>query len=368
MKRRRGYPENVSEFKDVRGKYRLRFRAKGRPTYYPKAKFGTPEFEVELTKWREGEAYQAPVEPRHAAGTIGDLITRFYEMGALRNMKPMTRRKVRGVLDRFRDTVDAKGVKYADKSAATIPFDRLGAIFTRKAEQHPAAARELRKQLIRVFDFAIKLGIRTDNPAKMTEPVKVRTEGFHTWTEEEIDQFRAKHPLGTNARLAMELMLWTGQRKGDAVKMGWKDIDGGRIIVTQEKTGKRLRIKMAPQLVEAIRAMPVTGRDTFLVTSFGKPYTANGFGNAFKDWCRDADLPHCCTHGLRKANARRGAELGATNQQLKAVGGWSNDAEVSTYTAGAEQTILADQIIDRVSEWEANKVSPLANSLTGKAQ
>lgn len=369
MKRRRGFPANVSEFKDSRGKYRLRFRAKGKPTYYPKAKFGTPDFERELQAWRAGEAYEAPKERRYAAGTIGDLITRFYEVGTLRNMKPMTRRKVKGILDRFKDTVDAKGVKYADKSAATIPFDRLGAIFTRKAETHPAAARELRKQLIRVFDFAIKLGIRQDNPAKMTDPIKVVTEGHHTWTEGEIAQYRAAHPLGTNARLAMELMLWTGQRISDARKMGGKDIINGRIAVTQEKTGKRLLIKIAPQLMEAIRAMPLIGTEAFMLTSFGKPYTDKGFNNAFAGWCDDAGLPDRCTsHGLRKANARRGAELGATNQQLKAVGGWSNDAEVSLYTRGAEQTTLADEIIDRVAQWEANKDNALANHQSGKAQ
>jgi integrase len=49
----------------------------------------------------------------------------------------------------------------------------------------------------------------------------------------------------------------------------------------------------------------------FLVTAFGKPFTANGFGNWFRQRCDEAGLPHCSAHGLRKAAAARLAELGA---------------------------------------------------------
>lgn len=363
MRKRRGFPENVSEFKDRHGKFRLRFRRTGQPAYYFKSAFGTPDFERELAGCRENKPINLEsVSEKYPAGSIGDLVARFYASTAFRNGSPMTQRKVRSILDNFRDTVDAKGRIYAEKSAATVPFERIDEIIARKAEKYPAAAAALRKQLRRLFEFAVKLRIRPDNPVELTSSVKVRTKGFHAWTEEEISAYRAKHPLGTNARLAMELLLWTGQRKGDVVKMGGKDIKGGRIDFSQQKTGKPLLIMISPQLRAAIQAMPVTGRDAFLVTSFGKPYTANGFGNAFKGWCREAGLDHCCTHGLRKAMARRAADLGGTNQQLKAVGGWSNDTEVALYTRNADQKAMADGVIEKVSTWEANLQNGLAKS------
>jgi hypothetical protein len=44
-------------------------------------------------------------------------------------------------------------------------------------------------------------------------------DGVHTWTEDEVAQFIARHPPGTKPHLALMLMLWTGQRRGDVVRM-----------------------------------------------------------------------------------------------------------------------------------------------------
>jgi hypothetical protein len=83
-------------------------------------------------------------------------------------------------------------------------------------------------------------------------------------------------------------------------------------------------------LQSAIDAMPAVGLTTLLVTAYGKPFTAAGFGNWFGDKCRAAGLPRCTAHGLRKALARRAADQGVQQQGLKALGQWSNDREVAT--------------------------------------
>jgi len=57
-------------------------------------------------------------------------------------------------------------------------------------------------------------------------------------------------------------------------------------------------IRLQPDLAAIIDATP-SGHLTFLITEYGKSFTANGFGNRFKDWCRQANLPHCSAHGLR---------------------------------------------------------------------
>src|SRR5262249_25173029 len=94
-------------------------------------------------------------------------------------------------------------------------------------------------------------------------------------------------------------------------------------------------------LAEAIAATP-SGHLTFLVTEFGKPFTAKGFGNAFKDWCRQANLPHCSAHGLRKATAARLAERGATPHEIMAITGHRTLEEVERYTQAARRAQLAD--------------------------
>ena len=105
----------------------------------------------------------------------------------------------------------------------------------------------------------------------------------------------------------------TACRREDAVRLGPQHIKGGRIRYRQAKNENRnpidVDIPVHPDLATVLNDTP-SGHLTFLVTEYGKPHTANGFGNAFKDWCRSADLPHCSAHGLRKATAARLAERG----------------------------------------------------------
>jgi len=84
------------------------------------------------------------------------------------------------------------------------------------------------------------------------------------------------------------------------------------------------------------------------VMEYGKPFTANGFGNKMREWCDAAGLPQCSSHGLRKAAARRLAEAGCTHAQIKAITGHTTDAEVSRYINAANQEVLADQAMDAI--------------------
>ncbi|MFD2500859.1 tyrosine-type recombinase/integrase [Rhizorhabdus histidinilytica] len=224
------------------------------------------------------------------------------------------------------------------------------------------AARKLRKELIRFFDYCIKAKMITVNPASQSERVKVaagqKSKGFHTWTEDEIEQYRKRHALGTKARLAMELLLWTDQRGIDAMHLGRQHIKDGRFNISQSKNGKDLRIKVAPQLLRAISSMPAgsLGEMCYLVNAWGKPFTRKGFGNKMRQWCNEADLRHCSAHGLRKAMMRRMAELEMGNQTMKAVSGHTRDEEVARYTAAANQAKLADSAITKVSQWEMSNL------------
>ena len=80
---------------------------------------------------------------------------------------------------------------------------------------------------------------------------------------------------------------------------------------------------MTDELREALGAI-THDQSTFLVTEYGKPFSDNGFGNKMRQWCNDAGLPECSSHGLRKASATILAEAGATEHQLMAIFGWSD--------------------------------------------
>ena len=77
------------------------------------------------------------------------------------------------------------------------------------------------------------------------------------------------------------------------------------------------------------------------MNDLGRPFTDAGFGNKFRDWCDQTDLPHCSAHGLRKAGATVAANNGATAHQLMAIFGWDTLKEAEKYTTKADQQRLA---------------------------
>lgn len=332
--KRRALPAYCTEFADRHGKIRVRFRRKGQAAYYFKAVPWTPAFMGEYRACLDGIAAPAiaPGADAIVPGSFNDLIARYYRTPEWLSPKDSTRHVYRGVIERFR-------AAHGHRLVAELTFDKA-AILLGKMSDTPTAANIMRKVIRRLVRYSVQIGMRRDNPFDATKAFRIKSTGYHTWTDDEVRLFEARHPLGTKPRLALALLLQTAQRRSDAVRMGRQHVAGGKIAVTQVKTGTRLSLPMLPELVEAIDAMPADNM-TFLVTSFSKPFTANGFGNWFRDQCNAANLPHCSAHGLRKTAIRRMAEAGFTQQEIKAWSGHRGDAEVALYARDADQAGLA---------------------------
>jgi site-specific recombinase XerD len=78
-----------------------------------------------------------------------------------------------------------------------------------RAEQ-PESANGLRKALRAMMKHAIEINMRKDNPTRDVAAIRVNCTGSHSWTDEEIGQFEAKHAIGSRPRLALALLLYTG--------------------------------------------------------------------------------------------------------------------------------------------------------------
>jgi integrase len=128
--------------------------------------------------------------------------------------------------------------------------------------------------------------------------------------------------------------------------MGRQHLRDGVLYVRQQKTGIELAIPLHPTLATAIAEM-AADHLTLLTTQTGKPFSAAGFGNWFRDRCNEARLPHCSAHGLRKAAARRLAEAGCTMHEIAAITGHASLSEVQRYTKAADQARLARAAMDK---------------------
>ena len=148
--------------------------------------------------------------------------------------------------------------------------------------------------------------------------------------------------------MALELLLGTAQRSGDVRVMSPRQIAGDTVSVVQEKTGAPVVIPLLPALKEAMTVTALTGTETILVTSGGKPFTEKYLYNWFKQACIAAGLSHCCPQGLRKTAARRLAVAGCSTHQIRAITGHTTLKEVERYTKAADQKRLAEQAIEKL--------------------
>jgi integrase len=191
-----------------------------------------------------------------------------------------------------------------------------------------------------------RIGYRNDNPVTEIESYRLGT--HHTWTETELEAFERQWPLGTRERLVYALLLYTGQRGGDVVKMRRADVSGGTIAVVQEKTGTALSIPIHHELAAAIKAGPTNGLN-LVGDPNGRPINRPALTLLMKRAAAKAGLPpHCLPHGLRKAQMRRLAEGGATAKEIAAISGHKTLQEVERYTAAADQKLLSRRAIARL--------------------
>jgi integrase len=327
----RRYPKHVSEFRDRHGTIRIRYRRTGQAVYYFRAKAFSKDW------WEEYEAcIRGEVAPkvqsgrdRIIPGSVADLISRYYTSADwLGGMNDQSRWKARAIIDKMRENL-------GDAAVGAITYAECTAILGKMSDR-PHALNRFRKLMRRVWEEGMRLGMVTINPWALTRGVKEDGPGFHSWTEEEIAQFQSHWPIGTRQRLALELMLLTAQRGGDARTLGPQHRKGDTFEMVQGKTRKPLVLQIVPELAAALAATP-SGHLAYLVTEHGKTFSVRGFGQWFAKACDAAGLPHCRAHGLRKAAARRLAENGATAPQIKSWTGHKSDREVQRYIEAANQ-------------------------------
>jgi hypothetical protein len=267
---------------------------------------------------------------RTIPGTVNAaLISYFRAIAFVSGLAKSTQSNRRAILEQFRND-------HGDKRIALIHSTAIQNILNKKT---PAAARNWKKALRGFIDHCIALNLIKVDPLAGLKLAKMKkTGGFHTWTEDEIEQYKLRHGPGTKARLAFELLLQTGHARSDVTRMGRQHVRSNTLSMRRKKTGVQFDIPLLPDLVAELDRHPKTL--AFLTTERGEQFTAAGFGNWFAERCIEAGVPGRA-HGLRKASAVRHALNGATAPELMAWFGWKTIGEAQRYIEEANRIKLA---------------------------
>ena len=325
-------PSYVHREKSRHGTVRWVFRKGHGPRIVLPGPPGSPGFDK---AYHEALAGLSDAPAKQMAGSLEWMIDEYRRLAEWQALAPSTR-KVRENL--FHRLMEAVG-KDADPNSITQRVMQR-AVDSRSAN----AGRNMLKAYRPLFRWAERNGHIAADPTSGLHLAKVKSQGFHTWSVEEVDAFQAHWKAGTRERLAMDLLLFTGLRRSDVVRLGRQHVRGDMIELAPRKTekdGVTVYIPMTAPLQEALKHAPQDNL-TFLLTAHGKPFEAASFGNWFRKACEAAGVPGRA-HGLRKAGATMLAERGASPHALMAIFGWRTLAQAEHYTREANRRKLAKE-------------------------
>jgi integrase len=336
----RRLPRFVQAWVDRDGRSHHYFRRRG----YPRTRLPGLPWSSEFMLAYQAALDSAPLpigeRLRSKAGSLSAAIAGYYGSQLFRGLTGGTPAMRRAILERFRN-------EHGDKPITLLPKKFVVAVLDR---MEPFAARNWLKAIRHLMQYCIDQELIRVDPTLGIKLKTVRTAGHHTWTEDEIAAFEVCYPVGTKARLALALGLYTAQRRGDVICMGRQHIRDGVLSVRQQKTGAALAIPVHHELQAIIAATPI-GHLTLLTTKSGKSYAGNDLSEQFRVWCNAAGLPaRCVFHGLRKAALTRLADAGCTVHEIAAISGHKTLKEIERYTKAADQARLARTAMERIGD------------------
>ena len=281
----------------------------------------------------------AETTARTGPGTINAAVAQYLESGTFAQLGEATCKRRLSTLRKLCTVVGDLPLapldrKYIERSLANMPT--------------PIVARTWLLTIRSFLEWAATAQLIEADPTAGIKVKLPKTDGHDTWTDEQVMQFEAHHLLGTKQRLALALLVHTGQRRGDVLRMGRQHIRDGVLTFRQRKTGAEVAMPVHPELAAAIAACPSENL-TFLTTERGAPVSEREFNRWFRAAVLAAGLPASCVpHGLRKACCRRLAEQGCTVSQIAAISGHMTLKEIARYTAAYDRKLAAKQAMAKL--------------------
>lgn len=308
-----------------------------------RAKYGTTEFE---------EQYQAAMagvptkKVRSQTGSLKWLWERYCETGEWLALKKTTRRQRENIMGHV---IDKSG---SVPAGDFLPMDIIAAKEARAAT--PSQAKGFLVCMRKLFGWGVTAGHVVEDPTIGVKAFpRKKTKGFPIWTEEEVDRYQAKWPIGTKERVWIDVLLYTGLRRGDAVMIGRQHVRNGVATLNTEKGQGNVTVVLPilAILTVTLKAGPCADL-AFICGAAGKPLTKASFGNNFREACDKAKVFGKSAHGLRKVGATRAADNGATVHELEAIFGWEGGAMAALYTKAADRkraSMRAMNLLERTS-------------------
>lgn len=203
-----------------------------------------------------------------------------------------------------------------------------------------------------VFAWAVDRQWVEHSPVTKIKPLPGGT--LRAWTRAEAET--AIGGLPEHLRRVVVLALYTGQRRGDLITMGWSAYDGSTIRLIQQKTGAALVLPVHPVMAAELDCWrPSATATTILTNRAGRPWDGQLLSHALPTALVKLGLPDDLNvHGIRKLAAANLADAGCSVHEIAAITGHTSLSMVQLYTRSADQERLAGAAIVRLRAYKQN--------------
>ena len=271
---------------------------------------GSPEFMAALAA-----ALAEP--PKHHKGTLQEVFNDYQRSPAFTALADATREGYKRRLPAIEAEFGDMPIKALTDSRVRGEFldwrDRLAAKSPREADYHLAI-------LALMLAWGMDRGRVPANPAAKPGRLYQPDRTDHIWQDADVQAFLAK--AGPQLRLPFLLALWTGQRRGDVLRMPWGAYDGATIRLTQSKGKRRVVVPLGAEL-RAVLDATKRKATVICVTSRGTRWTGSGFSASFRKACEAAGIEGLTFHDLRGTAVTRLAAAGCTVPEIATITGHS---------------------------------------------
>lgn len=311
------------------------------------------------------DAYRALHSAHEAAQeasprSMAALIAIYLDSAAWRALRPASQDLYRRHLDDFRE-------RYGKFDPAKMPRsfvfgfrDRL----SRDAAGNPTPwrANEGLAVLRLLLSFGVDRGWLDANPALRMKKLKTNGTGYPTWTSEEFHTFMQCPDVGEPIKRAAALAYFTGLRISDCLTLPRTARKGNVIEVKTGKTDAVLFIPLHPYLAAILDAAPPSAAATLLTREDGKSWVKGTAQLAMQEGVRAAGINRVSEaghglsfHGLRKGLTAALAETGASDAEIESVVAHADPNMTRHYRRQADQRLMAERAIGRLTIPEMGK-------------
>lgn len=308
------------------------------PRYRLRSEFGSDSFNAEYEAAIQGKM---ALRSQTTTGTLQWLWDAYRKADAWKALSPATRKQRENIMLHVLKANGSEPFSSVQSEDITDGLDRR--------VETPSAARNFLDTMRGLFQWAKgRRHVRVDPTAGLKAPKRRKSSGFEAWTHEDIAKYQKKYPIGTHERVWLDVLLYTGLRRGDAALVGPGHVQDGVVTIATEKSGETVVVALPilDVLQHTLDAGPI-GDKTWIIGKRGHSFVKEAFGNVFSEAAQAAGIEKSA-HGVRKIAATIAAENGATEAELDAIFGWTGGRMASHYTRRANRAKLAAQAANKL--------------------